>query len=101
MKEPSYSDDSKDEWKRIDQALIPADLLISMPQPECKGLTLLTDVMINATVCKIGPHIGQITAPYSDDIEIVLDVAETIGRRMPDSMERWNCLLYTSPSPRD
>ena len=90
MKEPSYSDDSKDEWKRIDQALIPADLLISMPQPECKGLTLLTDVMINATVCKLGPRNGQITAPYSDDIEIVLDVAETIERRMPDPMQHWN-----------
>ena len=45
MKEPSYSDNLKDEWKRIDQALIPADLLISMPQPECKGLTLLTDAV--------------------------------------------------------
>jgi len=90
MKEPSYSDDSKDEWKRIDQALIPADLLILMPQPECKGLTLLTDVMINATVCKLGPRNGQITAPYSDDIEIVLDVAETIERRMPDTMQHWN-----------
>ena len=94
MKEPRYSDDSKDEWKRIDQALIPADLLISMSQPECKGLTLLTDVMINATVCKLGPRNGQITAPYSDDIEIVLDVAETIERRMPDSMERWNGFWY-------
>ena len=73
----------RDEWKRIDRALIPADLLCSMPQPECKGLTLLTDVMINATVCKLGPRKGQITAPYSDDIEIVLDVAETIERRMP------------------
>ena len=85
MKEPSYSDDSKDEWKRIDQALIPADLLISMSQPECKGLTLLTDVMINATVCKLGPRVGQITAPYSEGIEIVLDVAETIERRMRGS----------------
>ena len=73
----------KEEWKRIDQALIPADLLCSMPQPECKGLTLLTDVMINATVCKLGPRKGQITAPYSDDIEIILDVAETIERRLP------------------
>jgi len=26
MKEPSYSDNLKDEWKRIDQALIPPDL---------------------------------------------------------------------------
>ena len=80
MKEPSYSDNLKDEWKRIDQALIPSDLLASMPQPECKGLTLLTDVMINATVCKLGPRVGLITASYSDDIEIVLDVAETIER---------------------
>ena len=83
MKEPSYSDNLKDEWKRIDQALIPSDLLASMPQPECKGLTLLTDVMINATVCKLGPRVGLITATHSDDIEIVLDVAETIERRLP------------------
>jgi hypothetical protein len=82
MNEFSYSN-LKDEWKRIDRALIPADLLYSMPQPECKGLTLLTDVMINATVCKLGPRVGQITAPYSDDIDIVLDVARTIQRRMP------------------
>ena len=80
----------KDEWKRIDQALIPTDLLCSMPQPECKGLTLLTDVIINATVCKLGPRVGQITAPYSDDIEILLDVAETIQRRLPDPHSHWN-----------
>jgi len=89
MNEFSYSN-LKDEWKRIDQALIPPDLFVSMPQPECKGLTLLTDVMINATVCKLGPRVGLITAPYSDDIEIVLDVAETIGRRMPDPHSHWN-----------
>jgi len=71
----------RDEWKRIDQALIPGDLLASMPQPECKGLTLLTDVMINATVCRLGPAQGQVTARYEDDIEFVLDVAETIRRR--------------------
>jgi len=81
MNEFSYSN-LKDEWKRIDQALIPPDLFVSMPQPECKGLTLLTDVMINATVCKLGPRVGLITAPYSDDIEIVLDVAGMIERRM-------------------
>ena len=72
----------KEDWKRVDRALIPAELLCSMPQPECKGLTMLTDIMINATVCKLGPCVGQITAPYSEDIEIVLDVAETIERRM-------------------
>jgi hypothetical protein len=46
--------------------------------------------MINATVCKLGPRVGQITAPYSDDIEIILDVAETIERRMPVPMQHWN-----------
>ena len=89
MNEFSYSN-LKDEWKRIDQALIPPDLFVSMPQPECKGLTLLTDVMINATVCKLGPRKGQITAPYSDDIEIILDVAETIERRLTDPHSHWN-----------
>jgi len=59
-----------------------------MPQPECTGLTMLTDVMINATVCKLGPRIGQITAQYCHDIEIVLDVAKTIERRI-QSQGRW------------
>ena len=86
MKKFDSVEDLKADWKRIDRALIPHDLLVSMPQPECKGLTMLTDVMINATVCKLGPCIGQITAPYSDGIEIVLDVAGTIERRMPG---RW------------
>ena len=74
--------EAKENWKRIDRALIPEKLLVEMPQPECKGLTLLTDVMINATVCKLGPRVGQITAPYSEGIEIVLDVAETIEHRL-------------------
>ena len=78
----------KEDWKRIDRALIPHDLLVSMPQPECTGLTMLTDVMINATVCKLGPRIGQITAQYCHDIEIVLDVAKTIERRI-QSQGRW------------
>ena len=90
MKKFDSVEDLKADWKRIDRALIPPNLLVSMPQPECKGLTMLTDVMINATVCKLGPRAGQITAPYSDGIEIVLDVAETIERRMPDTMQHWN-----------
>ena len=70
----------KEDWKRTVHALIPTDLLYSMPLPECKGLEFLTDVMINATVCKLGPCVGQITAQFCDDIEIVLDVARTIKR---------------------
>ena len=92
MKKFDSVEDLKADWKRIDRALIPPDLLVSMPQPECKGLTMLTDVMVNATVCKPGPCIGQITAPYSDDIEIVLDVAGTIERRMSERdrhLETW------------
>ena len=77
----------KEDWKRVDQALIPGDLLASMPQPECKGLTLLTDVMINATVCRLGPAQGQVTARYEDDIELVLDVAETIELGMKTSIK--------------
>ena len=84
MNESNNIDELKAEWKRIDRALIPHKLLGSMPQPECKGLTLLTDVMINATVCKLGPRIGQITAPYSKDIVLILDVAGTIMKRIDD-----------------
>ncbi len=82
MKTQPKDTELRDEWKRIDRALIPGNLLASMPQPECKALTFLTDVMINATVCKLGPGVGRITVPYSEDIEIVLDVAVTIERRM-------------------
>ena len=78
----------KAEWMRIDRALIPNNLLGSMPQPECKGLTLLTDVMINATVCKLGPRIGQITATYSKDIKLTLDVAGTIMTRLGQLRKR-------------
>ena len=74
--------DLKEDWKRVDRALIPEKLLGELPLREGMGLTLLTDVMINATVCKLGPRVGQITAPYSEDIEIILDVAKTIERRL-------------------
>ena len=77
----------RDEWKRIDRALIPEKLLGEMPQPECKGLTLLTDVMINATVCRLGPAQGQVTARYEDDIEFVLDVAEPIELGLKNSIK--------------
>ena len=82
MKTQPKDTERRDEWKRVDRALIPGNLLASMPQPECKALTFLTDVMINATVCKLGPGVGRITAPYSENIEIVLDVAGTIESRM-------------------
>ena len=93
MKTQPKDTELRDEWKRIDRALIPGNLLASMPQPECKALTFLTDVMINATVCKLGPGVGRITAPYSENIEIVLDVAVTIERR--GSMERSDRHLVT------
>ena len=79
--------EAKENWKRIDRALIPEKLLGEMPQPECKGLTLLTDVMINATVCRLGPAQGQVTARYEDNIELVLDVAETIEFGMKRRIE--------------
>ena len=82
MKTQPKDTELRDEWKRVDRALIPEKLLGEMSQPECKALTFLTDVMINATVCKLGPGVGRITAPYSENIEIVLDVAGTIESRM-------------------
>ena len=89
MNKPNISDELKAEWMRIDRALIPNNLLGSMPQPECKGLTLLTDVMMNATVCKLGPKIGQITASYSKDIKLTLDVASTIMKRLEELRNRY------------
>ncbi len=31
----------RDEWKRIDEALISPELMADLPQPECTALTLL------------------------------------------------------------
>ena len=70
------------EWKWIDEALIPPELLADMPQPECKALTLLVDAMINSTVCDVGPGRGQITAKVDDDIYITLDVEQTVRNRI-------------------
>ena len=72
----------KNEWKRIDEALIPPELLADLPQPECTALTLLVDAMINSTVCDIGPGRGQITAKVDDEIYITLDVEETVRNRI-------------------
>ena len=89
MNKTNPTEEMKAEWMRIDRALIPNNLLGSMPQPECKGLTLLTDVMMNATVCKLGPKIGQITASYSKDIKLTLDVASTIMKRLEELRNRY------------
>ena len=72
----------KKEWKRIDEALIPPELLADLPQPECTALTLLVDAMINSTVCDIGPGRGQITAKVDDEIYITLDVEQTVRNRV-------------------
>ena len=72
----------KNEWKRIDEALISPELLADLPQPECTALTLLVDAMINSTVCDVGPGRGQITAKVDDEIYITLDVEETVRNRI-------------------
>ena len=98
MKKFDSVEDLKADWKRIDRALIPHGLHVSMPQPECKGLTLLTDVMINATVCRLGPARGMVTARYEDNIELVLDVAKTIELGMKSRIT--NELEHTPFAPR-
>ena len=72
----------KNEWKRIDEALISPELLADLPQPECTALTLLVDAMINSTVCDLGPKQGQITAKVDDEIYITLDVEQTVRNRV-------------------
>ena len=72
----------RDEWKRIDEALISPELLADLPPPECTGLTLLVDAMINSTVCDLGPKQGQITAKVDDEIYLMLDVEQTVRNRL-------------------
>ena len=83
----------RDEWKRIDEALISPELMADLPQPECTALTLLVDAMINSTVCDLGPGHGQITAKVDDEIYLMLNVEETVRNRLPkqDSLSRLAC----------
>ena len=78
----------RDEWKRIDEALISPELMADLPQPECTALTLLVDAMINSTVCDLGPTQGQITARVDDEISIILDVEETVRNRISRNQQK-------------
>ena len=78
----------RDEWKRIDEALISPELMADLPQPECTALTLLVDAMINSTVCDLGPAQGQIMAMVDDEISIILDVEETVRNRISRNQQK-------------
>ena len=78
----------RDEWKRIDEALISPELMADLPQPECTALTLLVDAMINSTVCDPGPAQGQIMAMVDDEISIILDVEETVRNRISRNQQK-------------
>mgnify|MGYP001161119876 FL=1 len=76
---------SKEEWREMDEWLLPLGLGYDLPQPECKGLSLLSEVMLRSRAFRRGSKPGLIEADYSDNILIVLDVAQTLIRRV-----RWN-----------
>ena len=40
---------------------------------------------------------------YDGDQQVVKDVCDRVLKEIPDGHDEWNtnCLLYTSPSPRD
>ena len=78
----------RDEWKRIDEALISPELMADLPQPECTALTLLVDAMINSRVCDLGPAQGQIMAMVDDEISIILDVEETVRNRISRNQQK-------------
>ena len=78
----------RDEWKRIDEALISPELMADLPQPECTALTLLVDAMINSTVCDLGPAQGQIMAMVDDEVSIILDVEETVRNRISRNQQK-------------
>ncbi len=69
----------------MDEWLLPMGLGCELPQPECKGLSLLSETMLNSRAFRRGSKPGQVEADYSDNILIVLDVAQTLIRRV-----RWN-----------
>ena len=71
---------SKEEWREMDEWLLPLGLGYDLPQPECKGLSLLSEVMLRSRAFRRGSKPGLIEADYSDNILIVLDVAQTLIR---------------------
>ena len=86
---------SKEEWREMDEWLLPLGLGCDLSQPECKGLSLLSEVMLNSRAFRRGNKPGQIEADYSDNFQIVLDVAETLIRR-----SRWDSRdSIISPDP--
>ena len=58
--------------------------------PECGQVVYLKDLKLNASVCANCGHHHRI-----DSAERIALIAD------PDSFQVLNCLLYTSPSPRD
>lgn len=75
----------KNEWIAMDEWLLPMGLGCELPQPECKGLSLLSETMLNSRIFRKGKKPGQMEADYSEKVMIVLDVAGTLMRRV-----RWN-----------
>ena len=76
---------TKEEWMEMDEWLLPLGLGCDLPQPECKGLSLLSEVMLSSRAFRRGSKPGLIEADYSENVLIVLDVAGTLIRRV-----RWN-----------
>ena len=72
------------------------------------GYTNLTDFLERRKAPKHRAYIAQLLREYGcDTLEGYLDVAhalslnDTFWVKKADSALCWNCLLYTSPSPRD
>jgi len=84
-----------DEWREMDEWLLPLGLGCDLSQPECKGLSLLSEVMLNSRAFRRGNKPGQIEADYSDNVQIVLDVAETLIRRF--KWDSRNSIISSDP----
>ena len=79
---------TNDKWMIIDRSLFPADTLNELNPSEFKGLSFLSSVLMKAKVCSLGPMFGQITASYSADIDIIMDVLKMRDHRKSSADSR-------------
>ena len=83
----------KSERGKIREMLVPQYLIKQMNESERIGLEFLIDCLENTSACSI-PFLGTISTKIDDEIEISLDVEQTVIEGLRKGREaRWGALL--------
>jgi hypothetical protein len=70
-------------WDETRDAIISEDLYERMNRAERRGLKFLLDCLVNSNACEVDSE-GNIVTRFENDVEIVLDVERTIGKRISE-----------------